>query len=402
MLMKSCFAVLLATALAVVTPTIGRAQFVVSVPSGDMSHELHFPSDPLGAIAHARGLVAAGNMPAAITWLSRYVALHPREIDPSRFLGDLYFRNGEIPQAIEAYLRIERLDPSDPETHDRLGVAYATQHRVDDAIAEFTKSLPSADAIPDLVTLHRVRGDFVAFREDIEHRAAEDGANAPMQMQLGELDLADNRPADAIIAFSRALRDRTNDPIAENGLGRAYLQARNFSGAVVQFQTCIGLHPTFHPCWTNLGAAYLHLHEYGLAKVALARAQEINPEAPAALVNLGYLADEQGSWKNAVTLYAKAIAYGPYTSEAYIDVGLDYIGHNLFQQAEAALTKGIAFNPYDGRIHVLLGDVYKAQGQTSLATSQYQLAVRSDSDLARSVAQDRLSHLPVGGTSAPP
>ena len=391
--MKLTFALLIAACILLLGSAGALAQSIVQVPSGDDSYSLHFASDPQGAITHARQLVAQGKIADAIAWLSRYDQLHPREIAPNRFLGDLYFRNGDIQHAISVYIAIVREYPGDRETHDRLGVAYATEHRIDDAIAEFTKSLPSTNGIRDLVTLHRIRGDFPQFRAKLEQAAMNNPLDDITQDQLGELDLADSRPADAMRAFSKALRNHPGFEAAENGLGLSQMAEFRYNDAVAQLLSCVKEHPDYYPCWTNLGATYLHLHELDAAQGALNQAARIEPEGAEALVNLGYLADERGAWKSAVTYYAQAITVGPYTPEAYIDVGLDYIGHRMYSLAEAALTKGVAFTPYDGRIHVLLGDVYNEQGQTNLAALQYHIAVTSSNAAARGIAQDRLMRL---------
>ncbi len=396
--MKSTITVIIAACLVLLGPMGARAQWIVQIPSGDDSYSLHFASDPQGAITHARQLVAQGKIADAIAWLARYDQLHPREIAPNRFLGDLYFRNGDVAHAISIYIAIVREFPGDRETHDRLGVAYATEHRIDDAIAEFTKSLPSINGIRDLVTLHRIRGDLAQFRTKIESEAASHRFDAVIQDQLGELDLADNRPRDGMLAFAQSLRDQPGFEPAENGIGRADMVEGNYVSSLADFKVCVKDHPRSYSCWTNVGANYLHLHKLDAAEHALAIARALDPEGPGALVNLGYLADQRGAWKSAVTYYAEAIAVGPYTPEAYIDVGLDYIGHRMYNLAEAALTKGVAFTPYDGRIHVLLGDVYNEQGQKNLAALQYQAAISSDNATARDIAQDRLMRLNGGAT----
>ncbi|MHB8462285.1 MAG: tetratricopeptide repeat protein [Vulcanimicrobiaceae bacterium] len=391
--MKLTSSLIIAAIIVLLGPSGALAQSVVQVPSADQSYTLHFPSDPQGAITRARQLVAQGKIAEAITWLSRYDQVHPREIAPNRFLGDLYFRNGDVKHAITLYLNVVREFPDDRETHDRLGVAYATQHRIDDAIAEFMKSLPSTNGIRDLATLHRIRGDFPQFRDSIEDAAVDHPFDAVVLDQLGELDLADSRPADATRAFARSLRNRPGFEAAENGLGLAAMAEHQYNDAVSQLRECVKEHSDYYPCWTNLGASYLHLHELAQAQSALSQARRIEPDGSEALVNLGYLADERGAWKSAVSYYAQAIMVGPYTPEAYIDVGLDYIGHRMYGLAEAALTKGVAFTPYDGRIHVLLGDVYKEQGQTNLAALQYHIAVESTNENARNIAQDRLDRM---------
>ncbi|HVA33343.1 MAG TPA: tetratricopeptide repeat protein, partial [Candidatus Baltobacteraceae bacterium] len=96
-----------------------------------------FASDPEGAIREARQRIAAGDLDGAVGKLAVYVVAHPGEVGPARFLGDLYYRQGQLGKAEEVYRQLLRLNPKDKETHNRLGVVYATENRVDDAIFQF-------------------------------------------------------------------------------------------------------------------------------------------------------------------------------------------------------------------------------------------------------------------------
>jgi len=367
---------------------------VIHVPL-NASQSPYFESTPEAAIRRARERVAQGDLRGAIHELALYVAAHPDEIAPARFLGDLYYRAGDLKEAEVTYTAILTRDPSDKETHDRLGVVYATEHRTDAAISEFEKSLPGTDAIDDLVVLHRIRGDLPAFRRQIEDAVRADPSDVLNRLELGELDLALHLDDAAERAFASAL----GSPIAlqrlaaYNGLGLVAFDELDWRRALPEFEACLKLDPEYYPCLVNAGAADLHLSRLDEARVVLERARTLEPERPEAWVNLGYLADDNGDWKTAIADYAQAIADGPYESDAYVDIGLDYIEHRLYRLAEAALLKGIACVPYDGRLHVLLGDVYSAEGLAGLAATQYRAAAGSDDAVARAVARERLDAL---------
>lgn len=384
-------------ALALLRPGAALAQ---QAPIDDNPYRLdvRFESRPHAAIRHAREQIAAGDIAGAIRDLAVYVAAHPTEIKPARFLGDLYFRAGRLKRAAFTYRELLIRFPYDKATHDRLGIVYAAEHRVDSAIEEFTKSLPSSDAVSDLVTLHRLRGDLDDFQAAIERAVNDDPRSAALQLELGQLYLARHHDARAMSAFQRALRLKPQAAVPSyNGMALAYLDLSQDSSALKVLAQCLRIDPSSYPCLTNQGAAYLGLSQFGNAQRWLQLAHVRAPERPEAIVNLGYLADARGHWKQAVTLYAQAIRYGPYTREAYIDLGLAYITHKLYPLAEEALVKGIAFAPYDGRLHVLLGDVYQAEGRKDLALPQYRIAEKSHNSLAREVARER-----TGDLSAPP
>jgi tetratricopeptide (TPR) repeat protein len=353
------------------------------------------PSDPQGAMQKARERVAAGNLVGAITGLQSYVETHPGEISPERLLGDLYYRKGELSRAEATYRHILSYAPGDKETHNRLGSVFATENRIDDAIAEFNRSLPGTDSVPDLVRLHMRKGDLDSYKRDKQRIADTFPTDPEAQSELGEVYEATNLPEVAIRYFRRALDVDPGSLIALNGLGLSYMDEHSYAQAVAQFKTCL-LHDAYnYACMDNMGATYLETGQFSQADTILHQAHQLYPERGEALVNLGYLTDSRGDWKRAVAYYVEAMTVYPYSPDAYIDLGYTYNAHGLYQLAQSALIKGLAVDPEDGRLHFLLGDAYARQGNNALAAAQYRAAAVAqnlDPGVKR-VAQERVAAL---------
>ena len=348
-----------------------------------------FASDPAGAIQEARERIAAGDLGGAIRHLAIYVAAHPREVAPARFLGDLYYRAGQFGQAESIYAVLLEQNPNDKETHNRLGVVYATEDRVDDAIVQFDKALPGTDSVSDLVALHVRKGDLPQYLTQMERLASAQPTDAVIQAEVGQVYTALHRPSEAMGYYMRALDSDPQSLTALNGLGLSYLDLHNPTEAQKDFKACLGLDPPNYTCENNLGAAYLQSGRDADAKATLTHAYHLAPERPEALVNFGYLADLHGDWKRAVTYYVQATSVGPYLPEAYVDLGIDYEHNGLYALAESALLKGIAAAPHDGRIHYLLAVAYVSEGKTTLAVNQLNLAKESlDPEVVRIAEQE--------------
>ncbi|HEY9179498.1 MAG TPA: tetratricopeptide repeat protein [Candidatus Baltobacteraceae bacterium] len=348
------------------------------------------PSDPQGAIDRARGRVAAGDLDGAIAGLETYVSGHPGEIGPERLLGDLYYRRGALANAERTYQHILSYAPKDKETHSRLGSVYATDNRINDAIAEFNRSLPGTDSVPDLVRLHLRKGDFDQYKAERQQAAKDNPTDPEAQLELGQVYEAIHQPVLALQYFERTLDNDPNSLLALNYLGLAYLDEHNYDSAIDSFNTCLRRDGYNYACADNLGAAYLESGRLSLASAVLDQAHHLAPERSEALVNLGYLADVNGDWKKAIALYVQAMTVYPYSPDAYIDLGYTYNVHGLYQLAQAALVKGLAVAPFDGRLHFLLGDAYEHEGNQDLAQQQYLQAASAqdeDPDVQRLAAQ---------------
>jgi tetratricopeptide (TPR) repeat protein len=367
----------------------GRAFAQTKLVNDPSIFEPVFVSDPQGAIHAARERIAAGDLAAAVKGLETYVVSHPGEAGPERFLGDLYYRQGRLDKAEVIYLHILQHVPTDKETHNRLGVVYATENRVDDAIAQFNAALPGTDSVGDLVAMHQRKGDLSAYQSQMEQLAASEPTDANIQAEVGQIYATLHRPIEALAFFKRALDSDPESLTALNGVGLAYFDTRDYTDALTYFRKCLSIDNTNYSCTNNLGAAFLESGDGDSAKPWLAHARQLEPERPEALVNFGFLADRNGDWKRAVQYYVQATMVGPYLPEAYVDLGIDYEHNALYPLAQSALLRGIAAAPADGRIRYLLALAYAAQGNNSLALTQLAAAKQSlDPDVARMASEE--------------
>ncbi|MBV8724952.1 MAG: tetratricopeptide repeat protein [Candidatus Eremiobacteraeota bacterium] len=361
--------------------------------------EAHAKADQQAAIMYARELIAAGDMDRAIKGLEDFVASHPSAADAARFLGDLYYRQGRFDRAEAIYRALIARDAGDKESHNRLGVVYAAQNHVDEAIAQFESALPGTDSIKDLVFLHRRKGDLTQYESQMIRRANDNPTDADAQEELGEIFGTLHQPNAAIRYFQRALDTQPKSIAALNGAAMAYLDLQQHATAMQYLGTCLALDPFNYACVDNLGVAYIQDGMYGDALDQFRKAHRLEPERPEAIVNFGYLADARGDWKRAVTYYVQAIAVNPYTAESYVNLGIDYEHNNLYPLAEAALLKGVAAAPYDGRIRYLLARAYAAQGQKALAIEELKAAQASLDPEVAEIAKEESARL--AGASGP-
>ncbi len=384
---------LLAIALAVAVsacPVPGLTQ-VTHADSGAVKTQDRLPSDPAGAVEQARKRVSSGDLDGAVKELALYVAAHPREIEPARYLADLYYRQSDFVSAERTLLAILTYAPKDRETHNRLGGIYAAQDKVAAAIDEFQKSLPSSGAFERLVELHRRRGDLAAFTERYRLEALARPSDAGAQFNYGKILVALRKPLEGSDYLQRALAIDGRSCQALSELGAAYLDLGQRAKALAVLQRCLYFEPANYAALVNLGIVYIEQGLIAKARDAFEQAARSRPDGPEALVDIGYLEDLQGRWQSAIQYYLKALALDPLSRDAYVNLGYDYDDHRLYQLAEAAFIKGLSISPNDGRLHYLLGVTYAEQGKTKLARGEYEQAKSSDEpDVVTAATRDLL------------
>jgi protein O-GlcNAc transferase len=354
--------------------------------SGDAKLQDQPPSDPAGAVDRARKRVAAGDLPGAVKELAIYVAGHPKEIEPARYLGDLYYRQSDLATAERTYLAILKIAPNDKETHNRLGGIYAVQDRVPEAIDQFQMSLPRSDALGRLVLLHQRLGDLDWFTNTYRVRAMEHPSEFSDQYNYGLILRNERRPIEAIEYLQRALSLNTRACPALSELGSAYLDLNEVPKALNVLQRCLSLEPKNYGALVNVADAYIDQGQVAKSRAALDTAVNANPDGSEALVDIGYIEDLQGHWQSAIQYYLRAISLDPNQRDAYVNLGYDYDEHHLFGLAEAAFIKGLSIAPSDGRLHYLLGVTYAEQGKKQLARGEYERAKTSDEPEVRQAA----------------
>jgi tetratricopeptide (TPR) repeat protein len=95
-------------------------------------------------------------------------------------------------------------------------------------------------------------------------------------INLGQVYVALNQPEDARLAFQQAIRANPRNCTAYNELGVLSRQSGDFTGAEVQYLTCLEMIPSFKDAYLNLGILYeLYLGKLPEALEAYRRYQSL-------------------------------------------------------------------------------------------------------------------------------
>ena len=230
---------------------------------------------------------------AAVAPLRRAVDLLPAQSRPRFLLGLAQERSGDIPAAAESYESALRLDPRDVETVIHLGNLYANLKRYSDAEARFRAALElepkSSQALlglaqsldaqkkPEAAAAYR---DYLAIQPDtpgaqsrVIHLLLE---QKQYDAALAELDRVDaGKPAtldslrsradiqiaqkkwdDSIVTLRKAIALAPNDAQLHGGLGRVYMQKRDFPSAEKEIKAALQIDRNNLSYWKDLSSTY--------------------------------------------------------------------------------------------------------------------------------------------------
>jgi tetratricopeptide (TPR) repeat protein len=230
---------------------------------------------------------------AAVAPLRRAVDLLPAQSRPRFLRGHALERSGDIPGAVEAYEGALGLDPRDVETTIHLGNLYAGLKRYGDAEAKFRAALElepkspqallglaqalDAQKKPEAAAAYR---DYLAVQPDtpgaqsrVIHLLLEqkqydaalaeldraDAGKPPTLDSLrsrADIQIAQKKWDDSIVTLRKAVALTPNDAELHGGLGRVYLQKRDFASAEKELKAALQLDKNNLVYWKDLRSTY--------------------------------------------------------------------------------------------------------------------------------------------------
>jgi Flp pilus assembly protein TadD len=209
------------------------------------------------------------------------VAEKPPFPDIAFHLGVAYVSAGDLANGIKWLERAAKLSPNDYRVHYRLGRAYSSAGRDQDAAREL-----------DLYT--RLRDEHKNNEKDVRDCA-------------GALQ---TEPLPKAREICRRMFD-PNDPEKLTLLGQLYGDAGAFDDALDPLKRAVQLDPKSFDAWHNLGVTYFRLQRYAEARAPLEKAVALRPEFYGSVVVLGATLYMLGDDDAALPVLEKAHSLNP-------------------------------------------------------------------------------------------
>lgn len=243
---------------------------------------------------------------AAVAALRKAVELLPSQSRPRYLLGLAQERSGDFSGAAESFAGATRLDPKDLDSLTRLGQALLRLGKHADAEGKFRAALElqpnSPEALqglaqsldqqkkPQAVDAYRnylaAEPDDKAARSRLVHllveqqkydeavaENAKNNAGQPATVDdlklRADIEINQNKLDEAITTLRQAIALAANDAQLHGGLGRIYLQKRQFADAEKELKAALELDPNNLANWKDLGSTYYLAGHYQAALATL-------------------------------------------------------------------------------------------------------------------------------------
>jgi len=223
-----------------------------------------------------------------------------------------------------------------------------------------------------------------------------------------ELWRSSNYP-EAVVAFDKAISNKTNFYQAYYGKGLALYDLGNYEAAAVAFKQATELQSDFYPAWYRQSLSLLNLKQYNQALSVTEKAISLKPENTALYVLRGEALQNLAQYEAAIAAYNKAIAIDnnplvltrrssiyrilgrqdlafadlkqaiksdPRYTEGYINQGLAHFQSGNYQIALINFNHVLLIDRQDPRAYIGRGFVKQELGETTQAKSDFNRAFK--------------------------
>jgi len=224
---------------------------------------------------------------------------------------------------------------------------------------------------------------FVAYRK----AAVEAPSSFPVQMRLGIISFRLGYSAEAIRAFSAAVKADPSDLQAHYFLALAYSSVKDFDRAAEQYETILktftALEPQNVEFYFYLGELYYSQGKIDLGVEQFKKVIELQPKNTSALLQVGAFYVDNARRSEGIGLLRRCIEADPGHVDCLNALGYAYAEDNVrLDEAKEMITRALSVEPDNAAYLDSLGWVYYKQGKWADALELLQKAAAREEDPA--------------------
>jgi tetratricopeptide (TPR) repeat protein len=206
------------------------------------------------------------------------------------------------------------------------------------------------------------------------------------------------RYKEAAEAFKEAIKIKGDYAEAHINLSLAYIELGRYNEAVEVCKEAIRIWLNYADAYCNLGTAYLGLGNNDAAIQACKEAINIEPNFADAHYNLGLAYVHLNRYDEAITAFKQAIQIKPDLAKAHYNLGLAYGLVGRYDEGITALRQAIQIKPDYPEPYYNLGVIYGRVGRYNEAITVFQKAIKIKPDYAEAYYNLGLAYKKLGSS----
>jgi tetratricopeptide (TPR) repeat protein len=302
---------------------------------------------------------------------------HAKDFDRAYLVvGDFYFRNGDLTEALNQYKDGMAADPKQKSTYQKRMIEILMRqnkrNEVADIDAAILKDNPKdSDARGLQATLLLDRGDVQKAISELQAVVNAAPDNFVARYNLGRAHVARGEWEQARQQFTEAIHLRPDYLPARLALAQLQVMRSDFEQALKSIAEILQVDKKNGAARMIEAAALMGEKKYAEARQVLETVQQANPNADVDF-SLGMLAMKQGNLKEAEDIFRRGYAAHPQDARALVGLVEALAAQGHFDQSIQVLQSELAKSPTRNDLRVALGNVAVRAGNFDLAVGQFQ------------------------------
>ncbi len=303
---------------------------------------------------------------------------HVKDFDRAYLVvGDFYFRNGDMQEALNQYKEGMAADSKQKATYQKrmIEVLMRQNKRAEaaDINAAILKDNPKdSDARGLQASLLLDRGDIQKAISELQAVVNASPDNFVARYNLGRAHIARAEWEQARQQFSEAIRERPDYLPARLALAQLQVMRQEWDEALKSVAQVLAIDKKNAPARMIEAAALMGQRKFTESRQVLEEVRKANPNAPDIDFSLGMVSMQEGNLKDAEEIFRKSYAANPKDARGLVGLveALSKQGH--YDQAIQFLQAELAKTPQRTDLQMALGNIAVRAGNLDLAIAQFQ------------------------------
>jgi Flp pilus assembly protein TadD len=237
---------------------LDRQEYTAAVaPLGKAVELLPAQSRPRSLLAVAQE--RSGDHEAAARSFEGVLHLDPNDFAANHYLAELDLRGGKPAEAETRFRHALEIRPDAPEAVQGLARSLEAENKPEaaDAYRKYLAIMPQDSAArAHLIHVLVSAQDYEAALAELDRADAGKPPSLDSLRQRADIQIAQKKFTDAIVTLQQAIALAPRDAQLIGGLGRVYLQKRDFPSAEKELKAALQIDPNNLLYWKDLGSTY--------------------------------------------------------------------------------------------------------------------------------------------------
>jgi len=347
---------------------------------------------------------SAGDQENALKHYARSIELDPDAVSPRMHTANIYYEKGDFNKALEFYREVLKKRPKKYAALLNVGNIFRRRKDYERAIDFYTRAIESKPDVPDAYVnlggvyqeLGRPEDAAQYYGKALELRRE----NFEALYHYAQLSASLGRHKEALKKAKKALSLKPDHSEARLLAARCYINLSQYNKAIKELEQLLERNPENTAAHFTLGLVYQKLGFLDLAVKYYERAIEIDEHNVEAFANLAFVFKKKKMHMSAHRIYEKGLKLNKDSPTLLYGLATLLAEENKFEEALSALDRALAGEPNFVQAHILKAEIFKKQGNISLARDELLRGRKKTSDAGlQAIINEKLEELPEGEKS---